>query len=226
VDQVRGGNLWCHYGTIHQHLTGVLPVSDLSSGADALDHLDDRVQRLSATLAELGWDSAIRQLLEEIPDARERLRYVGQMTEDAAMKVLNMVDATQPACQAAARDQGLLADELDALLAQPALSPEAARAAMLSASKLLRQGQAEAANQAETLTSIMLAQDFQDLSGQVIKKVVAIIGHAEDQLSRMLAQSNGEATAPIRSEGLQGPQVPDKAVGQADVDDLLASLGF
>jgi chemotaxis protein CheZ len=73
-----------------------------------------------------------------------------------------------------------------------------------------------------------MAQDFQDLSGQVIKKVVNIIGHAEQQLRQMLAQSEGKAplmAAPEKAQ-LAGPQVPDKAVAQEDVDDLLASLGF
>ena len=200
-------------------------MSELSAGADALDHLDDRVKRLGATLTELGWDLALRQLLEEIPDARERLRYVGQMTEDAAMKVLNMVDASQPACQAAARDQGTLADRLEGLLHDKSASPEATRAALAEAASQLRRSQALSAGMAETLTSIMLAQDFQDLSGQVIKKVVAIISHTEDQLGRLLADG-GSAAVPVMTPTLQGPQVPTKAVAQADVDDLLASLGF
>ena len=202
-------------------------MSDLPEGPDALDHLNDRVQRLSTTLAELGWDLALRQLLEEIPDARERLRYVGQMTEDAANKVLNMVDASQPACQSAARDHGALADKLETLLHAKDASPEATRAALAEAASQMRKSQAMAAGLAETLTSIMLAQDFQDLSGQVIKKVVAIISHTEDQLGRMLAESKGEAVALLpTTTNLQGPQVPTKAVAQEDVDDLLASLGF
>jgi len=203
-----------------------MPVSDLPEGADALDHLDHRVKRLGAALNELGWDVALRQLLEEIPDARERLRYVGQMTEDAANKVLNMVDASQPACQAAVRDQGALADRLESLLHNKEASPESTRAAIAEAAAQLRRSQMMAASMAETLTSIMLAQDFQDLSGQVIKKVVAIIGHTEEQLGRMLAEGQGESVAPLVSSALQGPQVPTKAVAQADVDDLLASLGF
>jgi len=202
-------------------------VSEASAGADALDQLDERVKRLGATLAELGWDQALRQLTAEIPDARERLRYVGQMTEDAAMKVLNMVDATQPSCQAVARSQGMLADELQAALADPTLSTEDSRALLGRALQALREGQRTASDHAETLTSIMLAQDFQDLSGQVIKKVVGIISHAEDQLLRLVAQSAGEPlAAPQPTAALAGPQVPDKAVSQADVDDLLASLDF
>lgn len=201
-------------------------MSDLSAGADALDQLDERVQRLGATLADLGWDQALRELVAEIPDARERLRYVGQMTEDAAMKVLNMVDATQPACQAVAKKQGAQAAQLQALLDDPAADAAALRAALGAALAALRHGQQAAAEFNETLTSIMLAQDFQDLSGQVIKKVVGIISHTEEQLQRLLAQSSGEPVQALKPATLAGPQVPEKAVAQADVDDLLASLGF
>jgi chemotaxis protein CheZ len=74
----------------------------------------------------------------------------------------------------------------------------------------------------------MMSQSFQDLSGQVIKKVVDIISRTEAQLLEILV-----VTANVESEAeahghhkLEGPQVPDKALKQDDVDDLLASLGF
>jgi len=76
------------------------------------------------------------------------------------------------------------------------------------------------------MSDIMMAQDFQDLSGQVIKKVVLIISHTEQQLLQLLAQSEGTTGEAVEFNKLEGPQVPDKAVGQADVDDLLASMGF
>jgi chemotaxis protein CheZ len=203
-------------------------VSDLSDGPDALDELDALVRRLGATLSELGWDVALHQLADELPDARDRLAYVGRMTEDAAMKVLNMVDAAQPVCQSAATEAQTLADRLDGVGAHAELGVGEARAALAEAAAALRhQASLQKAHNA-VLTDIMMAQDFQDLSGQVIKKVVNIIGHAEQQLRQMLAQSEGKApvmAAPDKTQ-LAGPQVPDKAVAQEDVDDLLASLGF
>ena len=57
-------------------------VSDMSAGQDALDQLDERVRLLGSTLAGLGWDVAFQQLASKLPDARERLLHVGQMTED------------------------------------------------------------------------------------------------------------------------------------------------
>jgi chemotaxis protein CheZ len=201
-------------------------VSDLSEGRDALDQLDERVRRLGATLAELGWDAALHLLADEIPDARERLAYVGRMTEAAANKVLNMVDAAQPVCQSAAVDAEALAGRLSTLAEHAELGVGEARAALTEAVQALRHQAGVARGQSAVLTDIMMAQDFQDLSGQVIKKVVGIISHTEQQLRMLLAQTEGqgvEAPAPSR---LEGPQVPEKAVAQEDVDDLLAAMGF
>jgi chemotaxis protein CheZ len=198
----------------------------MSDGKDALEPYDELVGRLGTTLAALGWDSALHQLADELPDARERLAYVGQMTEDAAMKVLNMVDAAQPVCQTVAAEATSLADNLRDLGARSDLSLDEARAALRQAAEALGGHAAMAKSQNSMLTDIMMAQDFQDLSGQVIKKVVKIISNTEQQLCQLLAQTEGQAVQRQEPGKLEGPQVPDKAVGQEDVDDLLASLGF
>lgn len=201
-------------------------MSDLSAGQDVLDQLDERVQRLGATLSELGWDLALHQLADEMPAARERLGYVGSMTEAAANKVLNSVDAAQPACQSAAADADALALRLADLASHPELGVGEARAALSEAVAALQHHSGVARAQCSVLTDIVLAQDFQDLSGQVIQKVVAMIGHAEQQLRRLLAQTGGQPAGSASAADLLGPQPPDKAVAQNEVDDLLASLGF
>lgn len=201
-------------------------MSNLSDGRAALDQLDDRVRLLGTTLAELGWDAALHQLADEIPDARERLDYVGQMTEAAATKVLNMVDEAQPVCQGLASDASALAQRLDTLVGHPELGVGEARAALAEAVAALQHQAGVMRQQASVLSDIMMAQDFQDLSGQVIKKVVGIISHTEQQLRQLLAQTEGRSSEVVASHQLAGPQVPEKAVSQADVDDLLASLDF
>ena len=73
----------------------------------------------------------------------------------------------------------------------------------------------------------MMTQTYQDLSGQVIKKVVDIITRTEAQLLAILIEtSKADPEHPPEVEHLAGPQVPDKAFKQDDVDDLLASMGF
>ena len=202
-------------------------MSNLADGPDALDQLDALVRRLGATLAKLGWDQALHQLAGELPDARDRLAYVGQMTESAAMKVLNMVDAAQPACQSAADEALALATRLEGVGQHADLGVGEARAALAEAAAALRFQAGLQQSHNAVLTEIMMAQDFQDLSGQVIQKVVTIIGHAEQQLQQLLAHSDGGNLASAQHDHrLAGPQVPDKAVDQDGVDDLLASLGF
>lgn len=201
-------------------------MSKLSEGRDALDQLDERLRRLAETLNELGWDQALHQLADQLPDARERLDYVGQMTEAAATKVLNLVDDAQPVAQAAAVDAQQVAERMGRLAEQADLPADLARAALAEAAATLQRLAGMASAQSSVLSDIMMAQDFQDLSGQVVKKVVLIISHAEQQLLQLLAQSEGKASGQAEVNKLEGPQVPDKAVGQADVDDLLASLGF
>jgi chemotaxis protein CheZ len=201
-------------------------VSNLSDGQDALDQLDALVRQLGTTLAELGWDLALHQLVDELPDARDRLAYVGRMTEAAADWHAGCAASTMFSTLLAAAEAESLAERLDGLSTHAELGVGEARAALAEAAAALRhQGDVKRA-QARVLTDIMMAQDFQDLSGQVIEKVVLIISHAEQQLQQLLAQSEGKAVAPLDTGKLIGPQVPHRAVDQQGVDDLLASLGF
>ncbi len=198
----------------------------MSAGQDALDQLDERVRLLGSTLVDLGWDVAFQQLADELPDARDRLLHVGQMTEGAANKVLDLVDEAQLRCGSTAAHASSLSSRLAGLAEHPDLGVGEARAALAEAAAVLQQQAAESQAHAAALTQIMMAQDFQDLSGQVIKKVVQIISHTEQQLRQLLAQSEGTAMAVRALAPLQGPQVPEKSVSQDDVDALMASLGF
>ncbi len=198
----------------------------MSEGQHQVRQWDERVRELDRLLAILGWDITLHRLANEIPDARDRLGFVAQMTDKAANKVLNLVDQAQPKCEAAATEAAALSGRLALLAEHPELGVGEARALLSEAAAALAHQAQVNRHQAGLLSQIMLAQDFQDLSGQVIKKVVGILDHGEQQLQQLLSQSAGpEAAAPPTSR-LEGPQVPDKAVLQADVDDLLASLGF
>ena len=198
----------------------------MSAGLNALDQLDERVRLLGSTLVDLGWDVAFQQLADELPDARDRLLHVGQMTDRAANKVLDLVDEAQLRCRPAAALAGNLSSRLAGLAEHPDLGVGEARAALAEAAAMLQQQVDEAQAHAASLSQIMMAQDFQDLSGQVIKKVVQIISHTEQQLRQLLAQSEGTAMAVLVFAPLQGPQLPEKAVAQDEVDALMASLGF
>jgi len=177
---------------------------------DTRQQLGAIVRQLHDALQTLGYDTVLQEVAQEIPDARERLAYVGKMTESAANKVLSLVDMAKPDCMA-------LAQEGEALLAGAATAPEPLVA-------FTRKSVEQAKVQHEVLSDIMMTQDFQDLSGQVINKVINIISRTEQQLLELLVHT--APAAPKESTELAGPQVPEKALQQDDVDDLLASLGF
>ena len=141
----------------------------MSEGQGHLRQSEDRVRELGRLLATLGWDITLHRLADEIPDARDRLGYVAQMTDSAANKVLNLVDEAQPHCQAAASEAAALSGRLALLAEHPGLGVGEARALLAEAAAALAFQAQVNRHQAGLLSQIMLAQDFQDLSGQVIK---------------------------------------------------------
>lgn len=183
----------------------------------------------------LGGSTELHQIVEEFPNARDRLSHVGKMTENAANKVLNLVDAAKPDCDDICKRGEELGQSLTRMATSEDMSMERARALLGVCGKFATSMSSFADRQGETLSEIMLAQDFQDLSGQVIKKVIDIINRTELQLVQLLIDSvpdtaDSTATEAMRFTGethqLHGPQSASKALQQEDVDDLLASLGF
>jgi len=193
---------------------------------DAFNQLGAIARDLLESLRELGFDRSLGAVAAEIPDARDRLSYVGKLTEEAAHKVLATVESGLPECNQVSERGRELAQTIRRR-AQGELSPMMCKAMMKQCADYADRAADFAQHQNDLLTEIMMTQSFQDLSGQVIKKVVDIISRTESQLLSLLVD-----TAPVRAgavaqgEELQGPQVPDKAMKQDDVDDLLASMGF
>jgi len=164
-------------------------------------------------------------VVQELPDARERLAYVRGMTEQAATKVLNLVETAQVDAEAVRKKGMELSDALGRLAMASDLSVERARAMMKLCAAYAADAASFASRERSLHTEIMMSQDFQDLSGQVINKVSKMLERAEPPLRELLeAAPVPGAAAP--AEELTGVQTPDKALKQDDVDDLLASLGF
>jgi chemotaxis protein CheZ len=174
-------------------------------------------------------------IVQEIPNARDRLAYVGKMTEDAANKVLTLVEAGKPQCDDLSSRGLELSQSLSRMAAAPDLSTEKARGLLTVCGKFAEGTAKFASEQSTVLGDIMMAQDFQDLSGQVIKKVIDIITRTEMQLVQLLVDSSPDAVeiqskakeeVTVDNHVLEGPQTAANALQQGDVDDLLASLGF
>jgi chemotaxis protein CheZ len=201
---------------------------------EAFTKLGEITREMHEALTALGGNQ-LSALMGEIPDARDRLAYVGKMTEDAANKVLTLVETAKPECDDLAKRGHELGQSLSRMAASDTLSVERAKALMLVCGKFAERSAQFAEGQAAALSDIMMAQDFQDLSGQVIKKVIDIISRTEMQLVHLLVDSAPKAievtednAAPksVDTHTLEGPQTAATALQQNDVDDLLASLGF
>lgn len=217
---------------------------------EAAEDLIHRVGKLTRMLRdnmrELGLDKEIERAAEAIPDARDRLHYVATMTEQAADRSLNAIDRAQP-LQDQLSDQ---AESLDKRWAEWFEAPQeldAAKALVKDTRSYLGSVPDMAAATNKELMEIMMAQDFQDLTGQVIKKMMDVIREIEHQLVQVLidnvpgaqaretmqrkAEDQWKSENARRNEELlNGPQVkdnaPDIVTGQDQVDDLLDELGF
>jgi chemotaxis protein CheZ len=198
---------------------------------EAYARLGSITREMHEALSVLGGNQ-LHAIVEEIPNARDRLAHVGKMTEDAANKVLTLVETAKPQCDDLSTRGDELAKSLTRMAAAEDLTVERARGLMVVCGKFAERTAAFAGNQAEVLSDIMMSQDFQDLSGQVIKKVIDIITRTEMQLVQLLLDSSPELEAAAAEQftgethQLQGPQTADTALKQDDVDDLLASMGF
>ncbi len=194
--------------------------------ADAtFERLGQITRQLHQAMSELGFDKHLHRIANEIPDARDRLSYVGQMTDAAAHRVLGLVEKARPGCAAL----GAASLEQEQLMQDVIESGRGDGQALQAALAFAQKARFHSQAQDEALGEIMMSQDFQDLSGQVIKRVIDIISRTETQLLQLLSQSAPEhlaEAAAAANEQLQGPQTPEKALKQDDVDDLLASLGF
>lgn len=187
---------------------------------------------LHDTLGQLGYDKLIEKTVSALPDAKDRLAYVANLTEQAACRVLNATDIAGPlvdGMESRSRDLGAAWDKVFA----NQMSPEEFKALAVETRQFLKQdlpGQTKATH--AQLTEIMMAQDFQDLTGQVIKKIVALAQELESGLMGLLIEVLPEAKKTEEVANLMnGPVVnaegrTDVVVNQEQVDDLLESLGF
>jgi chemotaxis protein CheZ len=200
------------------------PADTSSVSADVFQQLGTITRLLHDTLQQLGVMPQLQIAADGIPDARSRLNYVAQKTAAAAEKVLNSVDeakAEHNAISEATREIGR------AIVANPVKA--VATGAVLN---FVQDVEARTARIDGHLTDIMMAQDFHDLTGQVVAKVVNLANELEDSLVKLLVQVvPPEQREKVDPNVLAGPVVnpegrTDIVANQGEVDDLLASLGF
>jgi chemotaxis protein CheZ len=212
------------------------PVAAGEAAAEGGEHAEGMFERLGGivrllhdSLRELGYDKALTEASTQIVDAQDRLEYVASLTEQAANKVLNTLDDGMPAQEVLSKQSKEMEERWAALFAGKLSIDEFKALAGDSRAFAAKVSEATEAEKARLL-EIMMAQDFQDITGQLIKKVVAITKKVESELAQLLKDN---APADVREKIAQkevslmsGPSVPSEALNQDSVDDLLADLGF
>jgi chemotaxis protein CheZ len=193
------------------------------------ERLGGIVRLLHDSLRELGYDKALTEATTQINDAQDRLEYVATLTEQAANKVLNTLDEGMPQQDALSKKSKEMENRWNDLFAGKLSLDEFKVLAGDSKAFAMAVSEATEAEKARLL-EIMMAQDFQDITGQLIKKVVTITKTVEHELAELLRDNAPPAVrekiAQKEVSLMSGPSAPTVALNQDNVDDLLADLGF
>jgi chemotaxis protein CheZ len=195
------------------------------SAKPMFDRLGGVVRMMHESMRELGYDRSLSDVASQISDAQGRLEYVATLTEKAANTVLNATDLGLPEQDVLAKNAKEMDARWDSLFSGKMSVAEFKLLAADSktfANTVLESTDAEKAR----LLEIMMAQDFQDLTGQLIKKVLIITSAVERELFQILLDNAPLEVKEKAIELMEGPSVPNAALEQDDVDNLLDSLGF
>jgi chemotaxis protein CheZ len=208
-------------------------VRDEGSPADrVISQVGQLTRRLHETLCALGYDRTLGEAASAIPDARKRLTYVAEMTEQAAVRALDAIETAKPLQDSLQRDSKRLADEWERLFAGQMTVQDFQGLAQRTRG-FLREVPDKAKATGEQLMAIMMAQDFQDLTGQVIKRITDMAQDIENQLLTLLVENcppqrrvAAESAGLLNGPAIDGVSRADVVTDQGQVDALLESLGF
>lgn len=196
---------------------------------EVLVRIGHMTRNLHDSLRGLGFDRLLERAASDMPDARDRLEYVARMTEQAAQRVLTATELASPLQERINDGAGELKAQWDAAGAGN-FSEADYRALGAKTSAFLAQAAEDSSVTKQQLLDIMMAQDFQDLTGQVIKRVTQLAHELESQLVQLLVDYSPNEAKREDTGLLNGPQIDpagkDVIANQGQVDDLLESLGF
>ena len=180
-------------------------------------------------------DSRIDSIAEhDIPDARQRLSYVIEMTQKSADRTLNAVEETMPVAEKIAEQAGNLSRTWKKFRKRE-LSVEQFRELSAAIETFLTDIERDSSVMKNNLNDVLMAQDFQDLTGQIITRVITLVEEVEGNLVELIRLTGDRFVKPAEVQEAdtvaEGPHVPgvgrkDVVANQDEVDDLLSSLGF
>ncbi len=193
-------------------------------------------RELHESLNSFNVDSRLIDLAEnDMPNTRDRLNYVITTTEEAAHKTLGFIDQTLPLANSLKQTAEKI-DESWHRFRMREMNAEEFRALTKEIEAYLPIVKQHSDQIHSNLTEIMMAQGYQDLTGQIIRQVITLVEEVENNLVRLVKVSgkhfehkkDDKIVDPIKAEG---PQInaknnPNVVNNQDEVDDLLSSLGF
>lgn len=187
---------------------------------------------LRDSMANLGLEQAIMEVADAFPNTRDRLNYVVGKTSQAADRALTSVEVARPLQEGLSENASALSARWDAWFEAPQPLDEARE--LVKATRGFLSEVPDVTQQTNRqLTEIMMAQDFQDLTGQVLQSLMHVIEAVEKELISVLVENMNERDIDAQTSDAHlknGPQIDTTAEGivasQEQVDDLLESLGF
>ena len=205
---------------------------------ELFDEVGKLTRQLHDSLRNFQLDQKIANLAtDDIPDAKERLNYVMNITEQAANKTMDAIDASLPLADKINSDVSKLKPDWEKLM-QRQIELGEFKSLCYSINEFMQSAEQDTAKIHSLMTEILLAQDFQDLTGQVIKRVIELVQEVEESLIHLLTVFGEPSSSPANEEkkpadknGAEGPIIDaetreDAVSSQDEVDDLLSSLGF
>jgi chemotaxis protein CheZ len=173
---------------------------------------------------------------EDFPDARDRLRHVIHMTEQAATQTLEAIERSKPLCDTVAQQAGVLAGHWRQFCDRR-MEVNEFREFSRHLGEFLDTTARNCTTVSHHLSDMLMAQAYQDLTGQIIRRVITLVEEVEQSLVKMVCLSGGVDPSvgvkggPASRLATEGPQIPgrmspDAVSSQDEVDTLLSNLGF
>lgn len=206
----------------------------ITADKKVIDQVGQLTRTLHDSLRELGYDKRLELIASEVPEAQDKLTYVATKTEQAAERTLTATEIAMPIQEKLSADAMQLSEQWKQALEeqQSRMDTEKFKTLLIDTLHYLDNVPEKANATNAQLMEIMMAQDFQDLTGQVIKKITSMVQNLERDLVQLLLANAPAKKSPTEDEGLMNGPVtnPEKRTDvvcdQDQVDDLLASLGF
>ncbi|TDP31293.1 chemotaxis protein CheZ [Idiomarina aquatica] len=233
-----------------RELVELLEAGQQSKANDKLDEMFDRrndklftsvgqlTRDLHEALQDFQLDPRIVQLTEDdLPDAQNRLQYVIQKTEDAANRTMDAVEACLPMADDMHQKIDRLMPQWQKLMDND-IQLDEFKSLCHGVDDVLKSCGSNMPQIHSLMTEVLMAQDFQDITGQIIRRVIQLVEDVEKNLIELLKLFGDDAKKVAKQEPkaadknqAEGPIIDadkrdDVVHGQDDVDDLLSSLGF